>query len=131
MDVEMANLDSFGDHRKVSGRLQELKSQQDKKGIEVMRINSQLRFGDRARESLYDAILPDGIYKGSGIGTKLAMSGDLFGGKRQAPLALSGGKQYLDRIALLFNPEYPNNHSDCSQPTSAATQGGGFLGSLF
>ena len=100
MDVEMANLDSFGDHRKVSGRLQELKSQQDKKGIEVMRINSQLRFGDRARESLYDAILPDGIYKGSGIGTKLAMSGDLFGGKRQAPLALSGGKQYFDRIVF-------------------------------
>jgi len=35
-------------------------------------------------------------------------------------------KAILDRIALLFNPEYPNNHPDRSQPASAATQGGRF-----
>ncbi len=38
-------------------------------------------------------------------------------------LVFSGRKAILDKIALLFSPEYPNNHPDRSQPASAATQG--------
>ncbi len=38
----------------------------------------------------------------------------------------SGRKAILDRIALQSSPEYLNKHPDCSQPTSAATQGGRF-----
>ncbi len=45
-------------------------------------------------------------------------------------LVFSGRKAILDRVAFLFNPEYPNNQPDLSQPASAATQGGR-LGSPF
>ena len=51
MDIKTASLDSFEEYHELSGRLQGQKNQQDKKGIEVMRINSLLRYSNRTPET--------------------------------------------------------------------------------